>query len=66
MTFEQIQQNLRSWIGNDFKPGTQKCQLIESTYLKALQDTGANVPPICWILLSSNRSMINYTVPKND
>ena len=60
LTLQQIQANLKEWMGDSIKPDTRSGKLTERTYIKALLDTGATVPPICIILLQSGRSIVNF------
>lgn len=60
LTFQQIQNNLKEWMGKDIKPSTRSGTLAERTYIKALLDTGAEVPPICLILIKSGRSIVDF------
>jgi hypothetical protein len=60
LTLQQIQANLKEWMGDNIKPDTRSGKLTERTYIKALLDTGATVPPICIILLQSGRSIVNF------
>jgi hypothetical protein len=60
LTLKQIQDNLKQWMGEEIKPLTRTGILLERTYIKALLDTGATVPPICIILLQSGRSIVNF------
>jgi hypothetical protein len=60
LTLQQIQANLKEWMGDSIKPDTRSGKLAERTYIKALLDTGAKVPPICIILLQSGRSIVNF------
>lgn len=59
LTLQQIQANLKEWMG-DTKPETRSGKLIERTYIKALLDANATVPPVCIILLQSGRSIVNF------
>jgi hypothetical protein len=60
LTLQQIQANLKEWMGDSIKPDTRSGKLAERTYIKALLDTGATVPPICLILLYNGHSIVDF------
>lgn len=60
MSFEQIQENLRGWMGDSIKSNSKKANMIEQTYIRALHDAKVAVPTICDILVMSGRSIVNY------
>ena len=61
MTFETLQSNLQTMLKlADVKVGTKKADLIERVYLKALRDSGMDVPVVVDVLLMSGRSVAGY------
>ena len=61
MTFEEIQTKLNETLRlAEVKVHTKKADLIERVYLKALRDTGMEVPVVVDILLMSGRSVAGY------
>ena len=61
MTFEEIQTKLNETLRlAEVKVGTKKADLIERVYLKALRDTGMEVPVVVDMLLMSGRSVAGY------
>jgi len=61
MTFEEIQSKLNETLRlAEVKVGTKKADLIERVYLKALRDSGMDVPVVVDILLMSGRSVAGY------
>ena len=61
MTFEEIRTKLNETLRlADVKVGTKKADLIERVYLKALRDTGMEVPVVVDVLLLSGLSVAGY------
>ena len=61
MTFEEIRTKLNETLRlADVKVGTKKADLIERVYLKAIRDTGMEVPVVVDVLLLSGRSVAGY------
>ena len=61
MTFEEIQSKLNETLRlAEVKVGTKKADLIERVYLKALRDSGMDVPVVVDVLLLSGRSVAGY------
>ena len=61
MTFEEIRTKLNETLRlADVKVGTKKADLIERVYLKAIRDTGMEVPVVVDMLLMSGRSVAGY------
>ncbi len=61
MTFEEIRTKLNETLRlADVKVGTKKADLIERVYVKALRDTGMEVPVVVDMLLMSGRSVAGY------
>ena len=61
MTFEEIRTKLNETLRlADVKVGTKKADLIERVYLKALRDSGMEVPVVVDVLLLSGRSVAGY------
>ncbi len=61
MTFEEIRTKLNETLRlADVKVGTKKADLIERVYVKALRDTGMEVPVVVDVLLLSGRSVAGY------
>ena len=61
MTFEEIQSKLNETLRlAEAKVGTKKADLIERVYLKAIRDTGMEVPVVVDMLLMSGRSVAGY------
>ena len=61
MTFEEIQSELKEILRlSEVKVGTKKADLIERVYVKALRDTGMEVPVVVDMLLLSGRSVAGY------
>ena len=61
MTFEEIQSKLNETLRlAEVKVGTKKADLIERVYLKALRDSGMDVPVVVDVLLMSGRSVAGY------
>ena len=61
MTFEKIQSELKEILRlSEVKVGTKKADLIERVYVKALRDTGMEVPVVVDVLLLSGRSVAGY------
>ncbi len=61
ITFETLQSNLQTMLKlADVKVGTKKADLIERVYLKALRDSGMDVPVVVDVLLMSGRSVAGY------
>ena len=61
MTFEEIQSELKEILRlSEIKVGTKKADLIERVYVKALRDTGMEVPVVVDMLLMSGRSVAGY------
>ena len=63
MTFEQIQTKLRALM-EGINPNTKLGRAVEFAYIKGLRDGGADVPPICDILLMSGRSVTLFKPTK--
>ena len=61
MTFEEIQSKLQETLRlAEVKVNTKKADLIERVYLKAIRDTGMDVPVVVDMLLMSGRSVAGY------
>lgn len=61
MMFEEIQAKLQETLHvAEVKVGTKKADLIERVYVKALRDTGMEVPVVVDMLLMSGRSVAGY------
>ena len=61
MTFEEIQSKLQETLRlAEVKVETKKADLIERVYLKAIRDTGMDVPVVVDMLLMSGRSVAGY------
>jgi len=61
MTFEEIQSKLQETLRlAEVKVGTKKADLIERVYVKALRDSGMDVPVVVDMLLMSGRSVAGY------
>ena len=61
MTFEEIQIKLNETLRlSEVKVGTKKADLIERVYVKALRDSGMEVPVVVDMLLMSGRSVAGY------
>jgi hypothetical protein len=61
MTFEEIQIKLNETLRlAEVKVGTKKADLIERVYVKALRDSGMEVPVVVDMLLMSGRSVAGY------
>lgn len=61
MTFEQIQSNLKGWMGRTVKPGTKVGYMLEQTYIRGLQDGGVEIPAIVTMLVMSGRSIVEFS-----
>ena len=62
MTLDEIQNNLRNFMGDTVRPGTKKSLIVEHSYIKALLDAGVEVPAIATILLLAGRSITTFRV----
>ena len=61
MTFEEIRTKLNETLTMaEVKVGTKKADLIERVYVKALRDSGMEVPVVVDVLLLSGRSVAGY------
>ena len=61
MMFEEIQAKLKETLHvAEVKVGTKKADLIERVYVKALRDSGMEVPVVVDMLLMSGRSVAGY------
>ena len=61
MTFEEIQAKLNETLRlAEVKVNTKKADLIERVYVKALRDSGMDVPVVVDMLLMSGRSVAGY------
>jgi len=61
MMFEEIQAKLKETLHvAEVKVGTKKADLIERVYVKALRDSGMDVPVVVDMLLMSGRSVAGY------
>lgn len=64
MTLEQIQKGLASLL-NGINPNTKLGRAVECGYIAGLKHAGAEIPPICEILLLTGRSITLFR-PKPD
>lgn len=62
MTLDEIQNNLRNFMGDTVRPGTKKSLMVERSYIKALLDVGVEVPAIVSMLIFTGRSITNFKV----
>ena len=62
MTLDEIQINLRNFMGDTVRPGTKKSLMVEHSYIKALVDAEVEVPAIASMLIFTGRSITNFKV----
>lgn len=60
MTLDEIQINLRNFMGDKVRPGTKKSLLVEHSYIKGLRDAGVEVPAITEMLIFTGRSIATF------